>query len=371
MNLSFWERESFLINADLIVVGAGIVGLSAAYHWKKKNPNHRVVILERNWLSDGASSKNAGFACFGSVSELEDDLNSMSEDEIAKLSLRRYNGLLELRKLLGDVPLHYENCGGVEVFFDQDAFLLNQEKIERWNSRFHSLIGSNVYTAKTTDSFHGMNKVYGVIENSYEGAVNTGSMLRSFRNLVLSIGVELYNGVNVLSFEELSAYVQIHSNSGSWKSQQLIVTTNAFACDFFPELDVQPKRNQVIISTPVAHQLKSAYHVERGYIYFRPIQDRILLGGMRHLFPSTENTSIRENTEDVVKALQNFATEFVLNGVQFEIDMQWSGIIAMGNKKEPIINKTSNRIGVAVRMGGMGVAIGTSVGREITELMQQ
>jgi hypothetical protein len=43
----------------------------------------------------------------------------------------------------------------------------------------------------------------------------------------------------------------------------------------------------------------------------------------------------------------------------------------MGNKKSPIIERYSERVGVAVRMGGMGVAIGTSVGREITELMLQ
>ncbi len=371
MNTSFWERESFLLNCDVIIVGAGIVGLSAAYHWKKKNPQHRVVILERNWLSDGASSKNAGFACFGSVSELEDDLHTMSEMEVVALSNRRYQGLIELRRLIGDENLMFQSSGGVEVFFDSNAFLQCQNQVEKWNSNFSSLIGPNVYSAKSTSNYHGMQGVVGVIENSFEGSIHTGNMLRSFRNLVFSLGVELYSGVHVLSFEECNERVEVISNMGKWESEHVIITTNAFACDLIPDLDVQPKRNQVVISKPIAHDLRSTYHAEKGYIYFRPVQNRILIGGMRHLFPRSENTAERENTDEVISALQNFASEKILNGRPFEVDMQWSGIIAMGNKKSPIIERHSERVGIAVRMGGMGVAIGTSVGREVTELMLQ
>lgn len=371
MNTSFWEREAFLLNCDVIIVGAGIVGLSAAYHWKKKNPRHRVVILERNWLSDGASSKNAGFACFGSVSELEDDLHSMSENEVVSLSNRRFQGLLELRRLIGDENLKFQSSGGVEIFFESNSFQECQGQVDKWNSNFNSIIGPNVYSAKSVSHYHGMQGVVGVIENSFEGSIHTGFMLRSFRNLVLSLGVELYGGVHVMSFEEAKNRVEVVSNEGQWISENLIITTNAFACDLLPLLDVQPKRNQVIVSKPLKHDLKATYHAEKGYIYFRPIDERILIGGMRHLFPHSENTTERENTDEVVSALHNFASEKILNGRPFELDMQWSGIIAMGNKKSPIIERYSERVGVAVRMGGMGVAIGTSVGREITELMLQ
>jgi len=371
MNTSFWERESFLLNCDVIIVGAGIVGLSAAYHWKKKNPGHRVVILERNWLSDGASSKNAGFACFGSISELEDDLQSMSENEVVSLSNRRFQGLLELRKLIGDENLKFHSSGGVEVFFDSSSFQECQSQVDKWNSHFNTIIGPNVYSAKSVSHYHGMQEVVGVIENSFEGAIHTGSMLRSFRNLVLSLGVEIYSGVHVHSFEEANNGVEVVSNEGLWKTDHLIITTNAFAFDLLPLLDVQPKRNLVIVSKPMKHELKSTYHAEKGYIYFRPIHDRILIGGMRHLFPHTENTAERGNTDEVIAALQRFASEKILNGRSFELDMHWSGIIAMGNKKSPILERHSERIGIAVRMGGMGVAIGTSVGKEITELMLQ
>ena len=46
--LSFWEQKNFL-HYDLIVVGAGFTGLSAAIHFKKKHKKAKVLgsILSR------------------------------------------------------------------------------------------------------------------------------------------------------------------------------------------------------------------------------------------------------------------------------------------------------------------------------------
>lgn len=68
-HLSYWEKVNFY-RPDIIIVGSGIVGLTAAIAIKKQQPNISVTILERGFLPSGASTKNAGFACFGSISEL-------------------------------------------------------------------------------------------------------------------------------------------------------------------------------------------------------------------------------------------------------------------------------------------------------------
>ena len=73
MKLSFWELESYFKNIDIIIIGSGIVGLFAALHLKKTTPKLKIIVLERGVLPSGASTKNAGFACFGSASEILDD----------------------------------------------------------------------------------------------------------------------------------------------------------------------------------------------------------------------------------------------------------------------------------------------------------
>ncbi|RYZ47414.1 MAG: FAD-binding oxidoreductase, partial [Sphingobacteriales bacterium] len=64
--LSYWEKTSFL-HYDHIVIGSGIVGLSTALELRGRFPSSRILVLERGLLPTGASSRNAGFACMGSV----------------------------------------------------------------------------------------------------------------------------------------------------------------------------------------------------------------------------------------------------------------------------------------------------------------
>lgn len=67
--LSYWERASF-IAYDFIIVGGGIVGFSTAISLKEKHPLASVLVVEASFLPSGASTKNAGFACVGSLSEI-------------------------------------------------------------------------------------------------------------------------------------------------------------------------------------------------------------------------------------------------------------------------------------------------------------
>ena len=75
-NLSVWEKESFYSTQDVILVGGGLMGLWTAYELKKKNPYLKITILERNTIPLGASTRNAGFACFGSPTEIIHDMFS-------------------------------------------------------------------------------------------------------------------------------------------------------------------------------------------------------------------------------------------------------------------------------------------------------
>ena len=107
MNLSYWEKHTWLTNIDVAIIGSGIVGLSCALTLKQRNPKLKVVVFEKGMLPSGASTKNAGFACFGSISEILDDLKTHTEDEVLNLVQARVNGLQLLRTTLGDTEIDY------------------------------------------------------------------------------------------------------------------------------------------------------------------------------------------------------------------------------------------------------------------------
>ena len=74
-------------------------------------------------------------------------------------------------------------------------------------------------------------------------------------------------------------------------------------------------------------------------------------------------------TKKVQDELNRLLKEVVLPGYQFEIDKRWSGIMGVGAQKKPIINQFTNNVFVGARMGGMGVAIGCSVGKKLSEII--
>ena len=82
MQLSYWEKNTFFTEIDVTIIGSGIVGLHAAIYLKLMRPQLKVVVVDRGFLPYGASTRNAGFACFGSVSELLDDLSREDEDTV-------------------------------------------------------------------------------------------------------------------------------------------------------------------------------------------------------------------------------------------------------------------------------------------------
>ena len=120
MNLSYWELKNWFTNVDYTVVGSGIVGLHAALRLRERFPNSKILVLEKGMLPHGASTKNAGFACFGSISEIVDDLKSHSEEEVIRLIKKRWEGLQLLRKRLGDTIIDFKPYGGFELFLKED-----------------------------------------------------------------------------------------------------------------------------------------------------------------------------------------------------------------------------------------------------------
>ena len=120
MKFSYWENKTWLSNIDFVIVGSGIVGLNCALELRSKHPKSKIVVLEKGLFPQGASTKNAGFACFGSLSEILKDLESHTESDVLELVSQRHKGLQLLRSTLGDNALSYQQLGGYELFLKKD-----------------------------------------------------------------------------------------------------------------------------------------------------------------------------------------------------------------------------------------------------------
>ncbi|MGF7042069.1 NAD(P)/FAD-dependent oxidoreductase [Mucilaginibacter lappiensis] len=375
-SFSYWERTAFIDHADVIIIGSGLVGLSAALHLKKRQPTLKVLVLERGFLPSGASTKNAGFACFGTVSEQISTINQSSEDEAMRLVAYKWRGLQRLRENLGDANIDYRQHGGHELFMEDETEAAKNsiDQIDHLNKLLKQAIDQpDIYAvadAKIAD--FGFNKVSHMIYNPYEGQLHTGKMMRTLLYKVYNLEVLVLNNCSISGMEQEGNHISLTTSQGNFKSGKVILATNAFASQLFPELKVIPGRGQVLVTKPVPGlKLKGTYHFNEGYYYFRNIDGRVLFGGGRNLDYKAEETWDFGHTDTVKKKLIAYLNEVILPGQQTEIDCWWSGIMGFGEEITPIVKQVQPNIFCAVRCNGMGVAMGSLVGEEVAELALQ
>lgn len=369
-NFSFWENETYFKNLDLVVIGSGIVGLSSAISFKEKHPNSKVLILERGILPQGASTKNAGFACFGSVSELLSDIANSTPETVFETVEMRIKGLNLLRKRLGDKNMDYHEWGGYELFSNYSLFEKCADFISYLNEQVKPFTKCNdTYSIvnKKIKSL-GFNQVNGLILNKKEGQINTGMAIKRLIELAISKGIMILNQIDVQKIKETSTNIEIKTNIGIIVSKQVIIATNAFANELLNIKDVKPARAQVLITKPISNlKLKGTFHYDEGYYYFRNIGNRVLFGGGRNLdFEKETSTDFALNPK-IHKELDRLLKTMILPNQNFEVEHRWCGLMAVGSEKKPIIKKISSNVICAVRMGGMGVAIGSLVGKLAVE----
>ncbi len=369
MTLSYWEQRTWLSNIDFTIVGSGIVGLNAALHLKEKYPESRVLILERGLLPNGASTKNAGFACFGSLSEILDDLDSHSEAMVVNLVQKRIRGLDLLRKTLGDQSIDLQMYGGYEFFLKEDEINHTQciSRMSLVNQLLKPIFKEDVFSI-CENKFNFQNIRQPLIFNKYEGQIDTGKMMEALLHKVQAAGVKVLNAVTVEEFTGNSSSVKVKTDHFEFSTRKLILATNGFASQL-GITEVKPARAQVLVTKPIKNlKIKGTFHLDKGYYYFRNIEDRILFGGGRNLDLMAEETTNMDLTSLVQERLEDLLKDTILPNTPFEVDQRWSGIMGVGKTKEPILKHVSTNVVCGVRLGGMGIAIGSITGRDLAEL---
>lgn len=359
---SYWDKETFLKKHDLIVIGAGIVGLSSALFYKRRHSDAKVLVLDKGFIPKGASTRNAGFACVGSITEYMADLEKESEEGIKDRIKNRYEGLNLLKETLGEQAIGYEPCGGYELFTDRQKFEEAAGSIPKFNSWMESLIGEkNVYSTGTLNG-------YRVIHNRLEGALHPGKMMQRLMDLVQLENIEIKWNAEVRRADSdgsvnLGKGILLHADN-------VLIAANGFVKKLLPDISISPGRGYVFVTNALnSMPWKGTFHYDRGYIYFRNIGNRLLMGGARNIATVQEATDQFGINEMIKDHLIQFSNEVLKLHDGWQIDVEWSGIMGFTDSKTPVLKKLDEHRHVAAGLSGMGVAIGTKIGKMAAAMM--
>lgn len=367
--ISIWESETFYRKRDVIIIGSGFTGLWTAISIKEKNPKISVLVIERNSVPTGASTKNAGFACFGSLTEIISDSEKMGWEKTLNLVKMRFEGLKKIQNYFTNSEIDFDLCGGYEILNNEEPL----HKIEEANAKLKSVTEIEETYFLNNDKIKklGLKKSSFLIENPIEGSLHSGKLMMRLLEKCYKMNIEFLFGTEVESVSEMENKTEIYlSDNSSILSEKVIFCTNAFSNKLLKQETIIPARGQVLLTNPIENlKLKGTFHYDEGFYYFRNLGNRVLLGGARNQDFKTEETTELSTTEFLQNHLEEFLKTVILPNQNFKIEKRWSGIMAMGNEKTPIVKQLSERQFCAVRLSGMGVALAPKIGEIIADMI--
>ncbi|MGZ3951799.1 MAG: NAD(P)/FAD-dependent oxidoreductase [Flavisolibacter sp.] len=375
--MSIWEKETFYAPQDVVIIGSGFVGLWCALQLKKKDPGLKVTIVDRGIIPTGASTRNAGFACFGSLSEVVHDAQIMGTDKMLELVEMRFKGLERIQKQFDDDLIDFEMCGGYELYDFSDNVSSDKlrENIDYINSQFKPVTGKKKTYRLVDESIAslGFGNTRHLVKNNLEGYLHSGKLVKALLSKVQGLGVQVFTQVAITGLETVKESIELETSADfKLMARQVLVCTNAFAKELLPEEDIVPARGQVLLTSPIENlPWKGTFHSDEGFYYFRNLGKKVLLGGARNKAINDEMTTDMNTSEFIQGHLEQYLDEVVLPKYkgQYTIEQRWAGIMAMGSEKMPIVKEVRPNVFCCIRMSGMGVALAPIVSQQVVQMM--
>lgn len=360
---------------DVVIVGGGLLGLSTALSVKEKMPRARICVLERGIFPSGASTRNAGFACFAKACEMLSDIEKQGEKKAAKLAHDRFMGLQKLRSRISDSAMEYDQLGGHELILNNED-PVSQSDLDRLNNLLEPYFPDPVFSIQNDKirSF-GLSGVQQLIYNPLEGQIHSGKLISALWRLINALGIRVITGAEVKHIEEGLHQVEVfvsHSYLGEdvrFTASQVAICTNALAGQLVENnLNIQPGRGQVLVTEPIPGlELQGTFHFDEGYYYFRNHENRIILGGGRNIDFEGENTAEFGFNKKIQDELDHVLKTIVMPEKTVKVAHRWSGIMGFNDTKTPVVKKVGQRRFIGFTCNGMGIALSSLTGELLAD----
>ncbi len=364
---SLWLARPSLTNveeADVVVVGGGIVGLSTAY-WLGK-AGRRVLLLEAGTLAGRASGRNAGFLLTGSAEPYTDLVASAGE----RIARRFWEVSSENRELLRSEIL---DPGRVDCeFLPEGSWIAalpgtSQEAALRTSAERLIALGFDLEWREAGEMRRasGSELLAGGLFQPRDGGLDPVCLCRGIARLS---GADVRTGFAVRAIEPAGERVRLISDAGQIVARQAVLAVNAYSAGLVPSLAsaVRPVRGQMLATAPGPRDLSGVWYVNEGYEYLRQLGDgTLVVGGCRWAAREAEVGTEETPTGTVQGALERFLAEYFPRFAGRPIRHRWAGTMAFTADGLPCMGAVPGVPAAlyAAGMNGHGMSLGFATGR--------
>jgi glycine/D-amino acid oxidase-like deaminating enzyme len=364
--------------ADVVIIGGGITGLSAAYNLSRRFPDKKIVLLEGACCGYGASGRNGGFAGAGitGLMSYADEMGPELGRKVFDISLV---GLDQIKELISEhgVECDFEETGMLEAAIDEEQ----AANLEAQYGKYQAMgLDATWLQGKALEAQVDSPRYVAGVDFPYGGILNPAKLVRDTKKVVERAGVEVKERTPVTRVNPGRTH-RIETELGEISAPVLVLGLNGYSHQLgFFRNRVLPLCSYVIATEPLSQQQWDSigWRNRQGiadqrilFNYQRPTADgRIVIGGSDYPYFANDALSSGNHKPTVELLARDLVTTFPqLEGVR--IDHAWGG--TMGFTLDFIssagVMGEHDNIFYGVAYNGHGVVFGQTAGRIIADLM--
>ncbi len=362
-------------SCDVVVIGGGFTGLSAALHLAQGGAD--VILVEAQDPGWGASGRNGGFCCCGGAKASDRTLaRRFGEDGRREWRRTEADAVQFARHLIDS---HDIAC---DIHSDGETLLAHSPRafagFEAQARQIEADLGVSSQILSGSDlAQNGMNgPFYGALTNPVGFALNPMKYAIGMAQAAQGLGAHIYAKTPVERIERDTRY-HLHTATGRITAEKIIVATNGYSSDDLPDWlsgRYLPVQSNVIVTRP----LTEAEIAAQGWIsdqmcfddriflhYFRLMPDRRMLFGMRGGLQSSTTADAR-----VTRRLRAHFDGMFPHWAKVETEFSWTGLLSFAANLTPYVGPIPHMPGAFAGMSyhGNGVAMASYSGAVLADL---
>ena len=357
------------VSTDVLVIGAGFTGLSAALELSEAG--YKVVVLEAQRVGSGASGRNGGQICTGfssGQSKIAAQLgaaNARACFEISEEAKRLIEHRIAKHKINCDLQWGYLHCSPKPG--QSDALKAWKDELDELGYGGCELLSKSALEAKLGTTLY-----YGALREARAGHFHPLNYLHGLAAAAISAGAVIHENSKVLEVAT-DAAPWARTAKGKVTAKFMVIGGNAYLGKTVPALygRVMPVTSFIITTEPLGEDLASALVRDNEAVadtnfildYFRRTSDnRLLFGGRANystLEPADLGSYMRPRMDRVFSQLRDV-----------KVDHAWGGYIAITSNRIPDCGRLSPTTYYAHGYSGQGVALAQMYGKLMAEAIR-
>lgn len=341
MSVSYWNDRSSPTpsTADVVIIGGGIAGLSAAYWIGKEDPSMKIVVVEKYEIGAGATGRNAGFVTCGSV----EHFNRLVEKHGKEEALQIWQFSEENMRLLKE---HIVQDKAQDLLFEhKGSFSLASTDVEfkelQNSAALMKTMDISVETIQEAEikSRLGAEGFVGGIKYVEDGSVHPIKLLEAIRSK-LGSNITVCEHHEVHAIEASGDGKRVRTSKGSIDCSLVVYATNGYSplLNKFFDDKIFPTRGQILATQAVPRFMEGPCYANFVLDYFRQLPTgEMVIGGFRQLQKDVEKGYSDEASDVIQQALEEFLHKHIPAVRKAKITHRWSGIMGFSVDGQPMV----------------------------------